>query len=215
MDRNFARALSLVLKHEGGWSDHPADPGGATMKGVTLENFRRYVKPGATKADLRKITDEQLSTVYRKFYWDAVSASDLPDGVDYAVFDFAVNSGPSRAAKYLQKAVGVAQDGKVGPQTIKAAQSKVYSAVINDICDARMKFLMGLSTWKTFGKGWTSRVSGVRAEALKMVLAAPMPDIKPIPATPEPVKLENGPVPSGNWLAAVLKAIAAIFGART
>jgi lysozyme family protein len=168
MDRNFARALQLVLKHEGGWSDHPADPGGATMKGVTLANFRRYVKPGATKDDLRRITDEQLATVYRRFYWDAVHGAELPDGVDYAVFDFAVNSGPGRAAKYLQGVVGVVQDGRIGPATIAATKAMMRTTVINDLCDKRMKFLRGLNTWPTFGKGWTSRVSGVRADALKM-----------------------------------------------
>src|SRR5690606_33792979 len=120
MDRNFKRALSLVLKHEGGWADHPSDPGGATMKGVTIGTFRRYVKPNATKDDLRRITDEQVATVYRKHYWNAVRADDLPAGADYAVFDFAVNSGPSRAAKYLQAVLGVAQDGKIGPQTLAA-----------------------------------------------------------------------------------------------
>lgn len=102
MDRNFARALALVLKSEGLWSDNPADPGGATMKGVTLANFRRYVKADATKDDLRHITDAQVATVYRRFYWDAVAGAELPNGIDYAVFDFAVNYGPSRVAKYLQ-----------------------------------------------------------------------------------------------------------------
>lgn len=124
MDRNFNRSLKLVLAHEGGWSDHPKDPGGATMKGVTLANFRRYVKPNATKDDLRKITDDQISTVYRKYYWDAVSGAELPDGVDYAVFDFAVNSGPARAAKYLQAIVGTAQDGKIGPATLTATRAQ-------------------------------------------------------------------------------------------
>ncbi|WP_306663780.1 MULTISPECIES: glycosyl hydrolase 108 family protein [Mesorhizobium] len=103
MDRNFARALALVLKSEGLWSDNPADPGGATMKGVTLANFRRYVKADATKADLRKITDAQVSTVYRRFYWDATAGAQLPGGVDYAVFDFAVNSGPARAASTFRR----------------------------------------------------------------------------------------------------------------
>lgn len=168
MDRNFARALSLVLKHEGGWSDHPKDPGGATMRGVTLANFRRYVKPKATKDDLRKITDAQIATVYRQFYWNAVSGAELPDGIDYAVFDFAVNSGPSRAAKYLQKVVGVAQDGKIGPATIKAAKSVLPATVIHKLSDDRLAFLKRLKTWGTFGKGWTRRVQEVRAEALSL-----------------------------------------------
>ncbi|EKF39961.1 hypothetical protein NA8A_23352, partial [Nitratireductor indicus C115] len=117
MDRNFARALPLVLKHEGGWADNPKDPGGATMNGVTLATFRRYVKADASKADLRAISDDQVATVYYRHYWAAVNAQALPSGIDYAVFDFAVNSGPARAARYLQSIAGVSVDGRVGPQT--------------------------------------------------------------------------------------------------
>lgn len=172
MDRNFARALSLVLKSEGGWSDNPADPGGATMKGVTLANFRRYVKADATKADLRAISDAQLATVYRRFYWDAVAGAELPDGVDYAVFDFAVNSGPGRAAKYLQVVLGVVQDGRIGPATLAAARAKPAGVVIDALCDARLAFLERLPTWPSFGRGWSARVASVRRQALLM-LAAP------------------------------------------
>lgn len=173
MDRNFQRALSLVLKHEGGWADHPKDPGGATMKGVTLANFRRYVKPGATKDDLRKITDQQLATVYRRYYWDAVSGAELPDGIDFAVFDFAVNSGPDRAAKYLQKVVGSPQDGKIGPATIKACRAILPATVIHNLCDERLAFMKRIKSngkllWETFGKGWSRRVLDVRSEALHL-----------------------------------------------
>ncbi|MBZ9675712.1 glycoside hydrolase family 108 protein [Mesorhizobium sp. ES1-1] len=168
MDRNFARALALVLKSEGGWSDNPADPGGATMKGVTLGNFRRYVKADATKADLRKISDGQVATVYRRFYWDAVLGAELPDGVDYAVFDFAVNSGPSRAAKYLQAVVGTVQDGRIGPATLAAAKAKPAGVVIDLVCDSRLAFLKRLPTWSTFGRGWSDRVKSVRSQALLM-----------------------------------------------
>lgn len=182
MDRNFQRALKLVLKHEGGWADHPKDPGGATMKGVTLATFRRFVKPDATKADLRKISDEQIATVYRREYWDAVLGAELPDGVDYAVFDFAVNSGPGRAAKYLQNVLGAVSDGKVGPATVKAARAKAHASLINDLCDARLAFLKRLETWPTFGKGWSTRVKEVRSEALKMVsapISSAQPETKP------------------------------------
>ncbi|MGX9145802.1 glycoside hydrolase family 108 protein [Mesorhizobium sp. 128a] len=168
MDRNFARALSLVLKSEGGWSDNPADPGGATMKGVTLANFRRYVKADASKADLRRISDEQVATVYRRFYWDAVAGAQLPGGVDYAVFDFAVNSGPGRATKFLQAAVGAVQDGRVGPATLSAVGARPTGAVIDDLCDARLAFLRRLPTWPVFGKGWSDRVRSVRSQALLM-----------------------------------------------
>ncbi|MDG4883013.1 glycosyl hydrolase 108 family protein [Mesorhizobium sp. WSM4884] len=184
MDRNFARALALVLESEGGWSDKEADPGGATMKGVTLANFRRYVKADAGKDDLKKITDAQVATVYRRFYWDAVAGAELPDGIDYTVFDFAVNSGPGRAAKYLQAALGVAQDGRIGPATLAAARAKPAGVVIDTVCDARLAFLERLPTWPTFGKGWSARVASVRAEAL-LISAQPAVPRQPSPRAPE------------------------------
>ncbi|RNJ47369.1 hypothetical protein B5V01_24905 [Mesorhizobium erdmanii] len=184
MDRNFARALALVLKSEGGWSDNPADPGGATMKGVTLANFRRYVKADASKADLKRIGDNQVATVYRRFYWDAVLGAELPDGVDFAVFDFAVNSGPGRAARYLQASVGVSQDGRIGPATLAAVKTRPAGVVIDQLCDARLAFLRRLPTWATFGRGWSDRVRSVRAQALLMSAPATAPAQ---PATPGPV----------------------------
>jgi lysozyme family protein len=189
MDRNFARSLVLVLKSEGGWSDNPADPGGATMKGVTLATFRAYIKPGGTKVDLRAITDEQLSACYRRQYWDAVAGDQLPDGVDYAVFDFAVNSGPGRAAKYLQRVVGTTPDGTIGPATIAAASSLPAGAVLDRLCDLRLEFLKSLGTWATFGKGWASRVASVRKDALLMSYRAPQA------APPAPVAPAAAPVP--------------------
>lgn len=216
MDRNFARALKLVLKHEGGWADHPKDPGGATMKGITIATFRRYVKPNATKADLRAITDEQIATVYRRHYWDAVLGAELPDGVDYAVFDFAVNSGPGRAAEYLQRVVGSTVDKRIGPSTLKATRAIPHARVINELCDNRMAFLKRLKTWSTFKNGWTSRVSGVRSEALKMISTAPKPS--PVPPAPQPLRPADDPVvsvppakpaePKGFWAA-----VAAFFKA--
>lgn len=189
MDRNFARALALVLKSEGGWSDNPADPGGATMKGVTLANFRRFVKPDATKAELREITDEQLATVYRRFYWDAVAGAELPDGVDYAVFDFAVNSGPGRATKYLQAAVGTAQDARIGPATLQAVRARPAGTIIDDLCDARLAFLKRLPTWPIFGKGWSDRVGSVRSRALSMSAGF----VQPAPAAPQPTRPQAEP----------------------
>ncbi|WP_027141493.1 glycosyl hydrolase 108 family protein [Mesorhizobium sp. WSM3626] len=196
MDRNFARALALVLKSEGGWSDNPADPGGATMKGVTLANFRRYVKADASKADLRKIGDDQVATVYRRFYWDAVAGAELPDGVDYAVFDFAVNSGPGRAVKYLQATLGISQDGRIGPVTLAAARARPAGVVIDQLCDARLAFLQRLPTWATFGRGWSDRVKSVRSQALLMSAPAV---VSALPAKPPPEAAPpKAAMPEGN-----------------
>ncbi|MDN2582991.1 glycoside hydrolase family 108 protein [Aquibium sp. ELW1220] len=166
MDSNFQRALSRVLKHEGGYVDHPKDPGGATNKGVTIATFRRYVKPNGTKADLRAITGEQVATVYYKHYWAAVHANELPAGVDYAVFDLAVNSGPSRAARFLQRVVGATEDGRIGPATLAAVRKADPTELIARLCDARLVWLKTLKTWPTFGKGWERRVTEVRHDAI-------------------------------------------------
>jgi lysozyme family protein len=200
MDRNFERALVLVLKSEGGWSDNPADPGGATMKGVTLANFRRYVKAAATKADLRRISDDQVATVYRRFYWDAVAGAELPDGIDYAVFDFAVNSGPGRAARYLQAVLGVGQDGRVGPATLAAVRAKPAGVVIDALCDARLAFLERLPTWPTFGKGWSARVASVRRDALLMSAQTEVAPARPAstPDGQQAASTGTGPAPAGR-----------------
>lgn len=200
MQRNFERSMPLVLKHEGGFVNHPRDPGGATMKGVTLATFRQYV-PGATVADLKAISGDMLNRIYRDGYWNEVRGDDLPAGVDYAVFDFAVNSGPNRAVKYLQAAVGEAQDGKIGPKTLAAAAKANPAGLINAICDARLAFMRrikgsdGRLLWDTFGKGWSSRVAGVRKEALRMA-GEPQDAPKPAPAPSAPPKPSAPPTPA-------------------
>lgn len=208
MEANFSRSLSLVLRREGGYVNHPKDPGGATHKGITIGTYRRYINSKGTPDDLRRITDEQVATVYKKHYWDKVKADNLPSGVDYAVFDFAVNSGPSRAAKYLQSVVGVKQDGIVGPETISAATWSDPGATINALCDNRMKFLRGLKTWPTFGKGWTNRVTDVRRHALEMAGREAPRTVQP--AVPPPIP-EPTPVARSGLLAALIKAIAVLF----
>lgn len=177
---NSKRAIPLILKHEGGYVDHPKDPGGATNKGITLATFRRYIKPKGTKADLKALTTDQAVIVYKRQYWDTVLGDLLPSGLDYCVADFAVNSGPARAAKYLQKIVGVKQDGKIGPATLKAVEGHDTASIIEFLCDDRMAFLQRLKIWPTFKNGWTRRVSDVRAVSLKW--AADTPKAAPAPA---------------------------------
>lgn len=166
---NLAKCLDVVLEHEGGWSDHPKDPGGATMKGITLATYRRY-KPNATKADLRAITTAEIETIYRDGFWKPVRGDALPVGLDLATFDPSVNSGPGRAAKWLQAAVGVKVDGDVGPDTIKAVLQADVRAAIVKLCAKRLSFMQGLKIWDTFKRGWSRRVADVEAKAVAMWL---------------------------------------------
>ena len=171
MKENFESALEHVLVHEGGWANHPRDPGGATMKGVTLATFRRHFGPRKTKNDLRNITDKQLQKVYKTGYWSKCKCDQLPAGVDYAVFDAAVNSGPGRSAKWLQAAVGAKQDGGIGPKTLEKVKQHNPLQILDDMCDRRLAFLQSLDTWSDFGRGWGRRVEGVRKTARKMAEA--------------------------------------------
>jgi len=188
---NFARALDAVLRHEGGYVNHPKDPGGATNLGVTLATARRLGidvdGDGDTDIiDMKLLKPTDAAKVYKYEYWDKVRGDDLPRGLDYAVFDFAVNSGVSRAAIYLQEIVDVAPDGKIGPITLKAVNAGARLSIINRLCDDRLAFLGRLSTFKTFGNGWTARVAGVRSEAMQMAAAPvpPQPEIDHSPAEP-------------------------------
>lgn len=188
MDRNFDKSFKLILKHEGGWANNPKDPGGPTMKGVTLATFRRLVKANATKEELRNITDAQLATIYRRSFWDPIGGALLPSGVDHAVFDFAINSGPGRAAEYLQRVVGAVPDGRVGPATIAAVEKLPAMRVIEKLMADREAFLRrakdkkGNLLWPTFKGGWSKRLKRVREEALAMAKAPAIVDPVVVPA---------------------------------
>lgn len=167
---NFAKSLAMVLVHEGGFVHDKFDPGGATNKGVTQAVYDSWRDShGQPEQTVKNMTDSELAGIYRLLYWDRARGDDLPPGVDYAVFDFAVNSGVSRAAKYLQAVVGVAADGIIGRQTIAAVANKGAANTINALCAKRLGFLQGLKIFWRFGKGWSRRVADVRAAALRMV----------------------------------------------
>jgi len=163
---NFNAALAATLQWEGGWSDHPRDPGGATMKGVTLARYRAWKRDlNITKTQLRNIGDDEVKAIYRDGYWRTVSGDDLPSGLDFAMFDFAVNSGPARAVKTLQRIVGVNPDGVMGQMTLSAVRKQFAADMIDELCNARLAFVRSLSTFDAFGKGWTRRIEGVRSKA--------------------------------------------------
>ncbi len=151
------------------------------------------------------LTKATVAPIYRKNYWDAVRGDELPAGVDYCVFDFAVNSGNGRALSSLQRAIGVADDGKIGPITLAAARrAKDAGQTVERICAVRLAFLRRLSTWPTFGKGWNSRVQGVRAEALAMAsVAVPTVPVEVAPLSPPaPPVFPPAPRNSGSPTAA-------------
>jgi lysozyme family protein len=204
---NFERSLAEVLKHEGGWADHPKDPGGATMKGVTIGTFAQFKGRKVTKEELRNISDADLRAIYRRKYWDVVNGDDLPAGLDFVAFDAAVNSGPSRGARWLQSALGVPADGKIGRVTIAAAQAANPELAIDRACDERLAFLQRLKTWQTFGRGWGRRVADVRRVAKDMAQTRP--------AQPQPVPREptHAPAKPSLW-AAIFSALARIFGGK-
>ena len=169
MRANFDAALAAVLAHEGGYVNDPRDPGGATNRGVTQGTY------DAWRADhqlplqsVRLITPAEVMAVYKRRYWDAVRGDTMPSGLDYCLFDFAVNSGPKRAITYLQRVLGIADDGKLGPMTMEAANSVSAKDLIEGVCNLRLAFMKKQPTFDRFGRGWSRRVADVRAKAKGM-----------------------------------------------
>lgn len=168
MKDNFTTALRHVLRHEGGYVNHPRDPGGMTNLGVTRRVWEAWTKKPASEADMRALTPAMVAPLYKAQYWDAVRGDSLPSGVDYAVFDAAVNSGPAQAARWLQRSVGANADGRIGPATLAAVRSRSAPDVVTAVSNLRRQFLQSLPTWGTFGRGWDRRVTDVANEARKM-----------------------------------------------
>ena len=168
MKQNFDAALKAILHHEGGYVDHPADPGGRTNLGVTQKVWEEWVGHEVDEKAMRALTPELVGPKYKAKNWDKIKGDDLPEGVDYAVFDAAVNSGPGRAAKWLQSCVGVEPDGGIGPKTLAAVASFDPKDLVEDYAKRRLSFLMDLPHWGTFGKGWGRRVAEVQTVASPM-----------------------------------------------
>lgn len=170
---NFPPALVDVLVHEGGFTDDRRDPGnwtgGKIGKGV-LKGTKKGISAAAfPDLDIRNLNDNQVGEIYRVRYWLPIRGDDLPAGVDLSTFDYAVNSGPSRSAKDLQRVLGVSVDGRIGPVTVLAAQAQAPRLVIKGHCARRLSFLRSLAIWNTFKNGWSTRVAKVEAKALSWV----------------------------------------------
>lgn len=227
MQQNFPTSLDLVLAHEGGFSNHPKDPGGATNRGVTQRVYDAWrERKGLPKRSVRQITIGEARTIYLEQYWAPIQGDELPLGLDYALFDFAVNSGVSRAVKELQKILGVRVDGVMGTMTLGAIRKAPVEKLIEDLCYRRMAFLEGLKHWNTFKKGWTRRVmgqwagaqdddEGVIDRALMMVAREPVS----LPVAPVLGKAEEMPrktvAESKTVQATVLQIATSVTGAAT
>lgn len=177
MKGNFKKVIPFIFREEGGYVDNSIDPGGATNMGITAATLSAWEGHPVTSLDVQNLSAETATRIYHTEYWNKISGDDLPLGVDYAVFDFAVNSGPARAARALENVLGVSEDGIIGAQTLAALAARSPKDVINTLCDLRENWLKRLSTASTFGKAWLARVERVRSRALALA------DEKPIPAS--------------------------------
>lgn len=153
---NYDYCLKQILKHEGGYSNHPMDKGGPTKYGITIANYQKYVKPKATAQDVKNMTLDEAKKVYKARYWDYINADDLPSGIDLCLFDYCVNSGVGRLGTVHKKL------GKDYSDPVK---------YINKVCDERlafMKAIRGGKDWQYFGKGWSRRVADVRKNSVAL-----------------------------------------------
>ena len=158
MKNNFDKCLHMLLEHEGGYVNDSRDSGGMTNLGVTKRVYDEWIGRESTEQEMRDLTPDDVAPIYKKNYWDRVKGDDLPSGVDWCAFDWAVNSGSGRPAKAIQRAVGAAADGAIGPMTLKAVADKDPKEIIEYVFQVRQSFYESLKTFETFGKGWTRRV---------------------------------------------------------
>lgn len=177
MISNWDKSFDLVIKSEGGFTNDERDPGnklpdgrkGCTMLGCTQANWERFINKQVTQDDMKKLTPSDVKPLYKANYWDAVKGDELPSGVDYAVFDFAINSGPGQSRKTLQRALRVIPDGVLGQNTLKAIQAADGTRLLEDFSIEKTRFYQGLAAFDTYGKGWLKRVAEVKEIATKML----------------------------------------------
>ena len=173
MSNKFSEALKVILHHEGGYVNHPKDPGGMTNMGVTKRVYEEWVGYGVSEHTMQNLKEEDVAPIYKKNYWDKVKGDDLPEGLDLCIFDFAVNAGPGRAAKFIQRLVGTTVDGGIGPNTLKCIDDYVKKSSVDETIEKyqsmRQEYYEGLSTFETFGRGWTRRVDEVTEKAISWI----------------------------------------------
>lgn len=215
MPTPFKRSLRFVLEREGGYVNHPDDPGGHTNRGITLATYtdwrRKRGLPAPTVNDLRAIDDQTVEDIYRDGYWEAVRADELPEPVAFLVFDMAVNAGPSRAIKLLQEALGVTADGIIGPQTMAAVEGADVDELVQEYSVRRLLYYATRPHMPTFGTGWFRRAVAGLVSAVHLVPTGP--DLSPSLAAPTPHDIEDAKEREGDTPPAVPIAIAVVGAA--
>ncbi len=191
----FQTALAVILKSEGGWSNHPQDPGGATNKGITHSTYQRAIDrqivtapAGDLMVALRGISDRDVAAIYERLYWQAARCPSLPGPVALMHFDAAVNHGPGRAIRFLQRSVGAAIDGEIGPETLSKAWSLPPLLTVERYKSLRLSFYRGLKTWPTFGKGWRNRLAAISNAANSSIEQRPQAPQSQFPSTQKDLK---------------------------
>jgi len=168
MKQNFDKCLEMVLVHEGGYVNNKNDRGGMTNLGVTRRVYEDWVDRPVSEQEMRDLTPDDVAPIYRKNYADRIHFDSLPSGVDWACLDWAINSGASRPAKAIQRAVGATTDGVIGPKTLQLVAEKDPKFIIDYVYTVRQAFYESLDDYKHFGRGWTRRNKETLHQALDM-----------------------------------------------
>ena len=173
MKENYEHCLGMILHHEGGYVNHPKDPGGETNMGVTRRVYENWcLEQDLFRKDMKDLEFSDVAPIYKKNYWDRCKCDSLPNGVDLCVFDMGVNAGTGRGARFLQKCVGSISDGAVGPNTLRQVDEWIAMRgeedLITDYSERRRDYYKRLKTFSTFGRGWIRRVDETEVEALKL-----------------------------------------------
>jgi len=169
MKNNFEQCMGWLLEHEGGYVNHPSDPGGETNLGVTRAVYEQYAGRQVMDGEMEGLTHDDVYPIYKENSWKRLRADDRPSGVDFCTFDWGVNSGVSRAAKALQRIVGVEQDGGIGPMTLQAVLEVEPAEIVEQMHHMRDSFYRSLNTFDTFGRGWTRRNDETKEQALELI----------------------------------------------
>ena len=182
----FTVCLAFTLKYEGGYVDHPADPGGATNLGVTRATLAKWRGRPVTKAEVKALSRAEAAEIYRRYFWNPCGGPSLPAGVDAVIFDWAVHSGPSRAVRALHKVLKIEQAATPGPALRSALHKAEPVTTIRLLCAERRRFLSRLKGFAVFGRGWSRRVDALEKTALSLARAAS----KAAPATNQNIEGE-------------------------